>query len=222
MWDDKRDLGTPGHGAAEKQIHDRARGVEEELEHRSGILWERDRCVAGRHARRRGVDEDDALPPVDLVEDRIQRFVAQVHAVVVRLHREAVCVQRVERVGDFLEGAGDVGHGQGSPEAEFRWGAGFQFRGEGVAVARQLASQFVVPGFEVRAWGGDADDGLGDVGCFHHVEVAFFAPGRDSWHAIGKLVAIFDAGCAVAWRHEVRVRVNLCVWGHVGGLVVLC
>ncbi|WP_433446491.1 hypothetical protein ACQPXS_02540 [Streptomyces sp. CA-142005] len=59
--------------------------------------------------RRGGVDEDGRASPVQLLEQRFQARVSEIHAVCVGLERDAVAVQLVLRELQFGQGAVHVG-----------------------------------------------------------------------------------------------------------------
>lgn len=164
MGDYERYVWTARHCPAEEEVHHGAGGVEEEFEHRPRVLGEGNCLVARGQTGGGGVDEDDGFPAVYLVEDRVEGFVPEVRPVVVRLHGEAVGMQSIEGVGDFVERALHIGHGEGGPKAELVWGAEFQFGREFVAVTGDFAGEGVVVLFEMGAGGGDANDGFCDVG----------------------------------------------------------
>lgn len=103
VGDDEGYVWAAGDGAAEEEVDYGAGGVEEEFEHGPGVLWEGDGFDVSRgEAGGGGVDEDDGFTAVELGEDWVEGFVAQVGAVVVCFHGEAVGVQRVEGVSDFF------------------------------------------------------------------------------------------------------------------------
>jgi len=61
---------------------------------------------------------DHRLAPVELVENRPIRRVAQPLVAVIRLQPDAVRLERVERVFDFLERGVDVEHRERREQAE--------------------------------------------------------------------------------------------------------
>lgn len=86
-----RDIRIFGHCTRQKQIGGCASGFEEELEHGAGI--ERLQGSSGRaagHAGRGGVDEDDCVLGVEHLPDGIEEGRAEVCAVVVGFHGDAV------------------------------------------------------------------------------------------------------------------------------------
>lgn len=154
-------------------MRDDARGVEEELHHRVGVVVRERGGLAGRavsrrrgvgrfgarafHARCGGVDEDAHFAPVQLVEERVvDRFA---HVLAVRVGEEAYAV------GAFGEGGRELGEGflnRGERErgevAEFGGMATLQGGGFGVDLTGEVGGFGVFVGLEVDAWGADADD----------------------------------------------------------------
>ena len=100
--------------AAEHQVRDGARAV--------GRVFDR----AGRNAghgvvaavRRQRMHVDHCLAAVELLVDRRERGIAEILAVIAREHSQAVALQRVEGVFDFLEAALDVERRDGREQAE--------------------------------------------------------------------------------------------------------
>ena len=109
---DVRDVREALDGPRQEEVDDAARGVEEELEHRPREVRERQGGLTVGHAGCGRVDENDRLAPVQLLEYRVEVFVAQVFAVVVRLEDDPVGVELVECVLDLGESAFDVRQGR--------------------------------------------------------------------------------------------------------------
>ena len=100
--------------AVEHEVHDRAGGVEQELEHRSRPP-ERRVLPARRRSR---VEEDPGPAPVELGEHRLPRRVAEVRAADVGEQHESVDVQLVVAVRDLGDRAVDVGQRERAEQPE--------------------------------------------------------------------------------------------------------
>lgn len=236
VGENERHVRAARDGPGQEEVHHGARGVEEEFEHRIRVLREGD-CPLGsgrmRDTRPRRVDEHRRVPALEFGEDGVEGGVPEVVAVVVRLQGDTVGVQLVERVGDLVEAAADVGKGQGGPEAELGGATRGEGGGVGVAGAGEGAAGGVVVGGEVRAGGGDADDGFGDGELLHQFEVGLFAPllsggalvqnaavrkrqwrdeigdgYRNRRHPIWLAMTCLLGGGAPEGWHEVRVRID--------------
>src|ERR1700735_4893894 len=90
---------TARRRSAEYQIDHCPRAVEGELDHRTRIS-ERTLLPADR---RGGMNEDHCAAAIELIEDRVQPLVAEIHAVEVGQHDYAVKLERIQRIGDLFE-----------------------------------------------------------------------------------------------------------------------
>src|SRR5580692_6581940 len=79
---DEPDFRTARRSPAEYQVDHRPRAVEGELDHRTRIS-ERTLLPAYRRSR---MNEDHRAPAVELIEDRIESLVAEIHAIEVGQH----------------------------------------------------------------------------------------------------------------------------------------
>ena len=111
--EDEPHVGAPVERAGAGEVHRRTRGVEEEVgdEGRDPI----DRFEAGRDRR---VDERHGAPALELVEDRVERLVAEVGAGAVGEQHHPVGSEGVEGPVELVEGAVDVGQGQRGEKPE--------------------------------------------------------------------------------------------------------
>ena len=96
---------------------------------------------------RMGIDDD--LAPVEFFHDRQEGGIAEPLVVIVRHQADAVELERVERVGDFLQAAVDVGEREHREAPEAAGMVGDQLCGVFVALAHQLARCFA--GSEIDA-----------------------------------------------------------------------
>ena len=64
------------------------------------------------------MDEDHGGAAVEFIEDRIEPLVAEIHAIEVGQHDDAVELEGVERVCDLLERTVNVGQRQAGEAAE--------------------------------------------------------------------------------------------------------
>src|SRR5208282_2820456 len=96
---DDAEFRTTHRRSAEYQVDHRPRAVECEFDH-----WPRisERALLPTY-RRGGMNEDYCCPAVELIEDRIQPLVTEVHAVEVGQHDYAVELERIQRVGDLFQ-----------------------------------------------------------------------------------------------------------------------
>ena len=96
------------------------------------------------HAWQGRVDENGGLAAVELCEDRVERRVAEVHAVVVCENAHAVGLEVVERVGDLGDAAFNVWEGQCRPKAETVRVAPFDVGCEMIAFSCEISPGLVV------------------------------------------------------------------------------
>src|ERR1700722_6617058 len=111
---DETEFETTRRRPTENQVDHRTRAVEGELDHRTRIS-ERTLLPAYRRGR---MNEDYRAPAVELIEDRVEPLVAEVHAVEVGQHDYAVELERIQGVGNLEQGAVNVGEGQARETAE--------------------------------------------------------------------------------------------------------
>jgi hypothetical protein len=102
---DELDVGMPRDRTVEHEVHHRAGRVEHELEHRPGPP---ERGVLPTRRRSR-VEKDAGPAPVELVEDRLPRRVAEVGASDIGEQHVSVDVQVVVAVCDLGDRAVDIG-----------------------------------------------------------------------------------------------------------------
>lgn len=168
-----RDIRIFSHRTRQKQIGGCASGFKEELEHGTGV--ERLQGSSGRaawHAGRRGVDEDDGVFGVEDLPDGIEEGRAEVGAVVVGFHVDAVGRRR-EDIWPAADSRWVVAVGEGeiylvNATLHVRkrrrckipnpiWMPVLELCRCNVALTCHPSSQGVVARDEVCAWGGDAE-----------------------------------------------------------------
>ena len=192
------EVGVLGDGAVQHEVHDGARRVEEELEHRPRPAERR--VLPAR--RRRRVDEQPGAAPVELAEDRRERSVAEVGAADVGEHREAVDVERVAAVRDLGDGRVDVGQRERGEEPEAS------------GVVDDGAAAFLVHlagerrRREVHAGRRDRQQRRRDPEPVHRSDVLVGRPLRDLREAVGLGVAVGQERRPVARRDVVGVDVD--------------
>ena len=184
-------------GFAEDQAGDRAGRV--------GGVFDR----AGRNAldqraaavRRDGVDIDHGLAAVELLVHRHESGIAQVFVLIAGEQPDAVGLERIEGVGDFLQAALRIGQRNGGEQAEaagmIRHHAGAVF----VHVARELARRLVVA--EPHAGLNRGDDRGRDARLIHIVERHLHRPVRQA-----RAAAILEQGLAVEGRKVMMMHVD--------------
>src|SRR5215468_10286399 len=105
MRPDEANIRAPDDGCAVEDTRNRDRRVVRKLASEAPPLWQK--ILTALRAKRMRVD--DRLAPIELVHHRHEGRVTWVLAVMARHHADAVSLQRVHRVLDFLERAIDVG-----------------------------------------------------------------------------------------------------------------
>ena len=116
VGDDEANIGAALERAGINQINDGAGSVEDIFDGERRRLQAR---VLRRFAVGR-MDEHDGFAPVELVENRIERWIAQVTVVDAGKKPDAVKVQDVKRIGQFFQRAVNVRQGKKSEGAESR------------------------------------------------------------------------------------------------------
>ena len=162
-----------GDRAVEHQVHHGAGRVEQELEHRPRPP---ERRVLPADRRRR-VDEDAGAAPVELVEHRIPRRVAEVGAVDVGEQDEPVDVEVVDAVRDLGDRGVDVGKRERAEQTEATGMVDDRASAGLVHLAGQVARRGVVG--EVDARGRDRQERGGDPEPVHERDVLVGRPLRD-------------------------------------------
>ena len=152
---------------------DRARRVGDEFD-RGRPDARQDAAAAVRRGR---VHVDQRLAPVEFGIDRIERRVAEILVAVAREQADAVGLERVEGVFDFLQAAVGVGRRDGGEQAEAAGVVGHHPRAVFVALAPEPARQRHVVG-EPGARLHQRDDRGRDSALVHVVERHLRRPSR--------------------------------------------
>src|SRR5712671_3673113 len=114
MREQPLDVAQTRERAAEQQAGDGAGGVVRNLEHRREGA-DAELAAAGGDER---MDIDHRLAPVELLEHRLVDRIAEPFVAVIRLNADAVSLQGIEGIFDFLEGRVDVDHRERREQAE--------------------------------------------------------------------------------------------------------
>ena len=173
MGEDELDVGAARQHAIQHEAGDGARGVQRKLD----ALGGKARNEAGGAGMGGGMHIDDRLAPVQLLEHRRERGIAQRLAVIVREQADSIGLQGVEGIFDLLQRAFGVGRRHHGEKAEAGGvivdGAGGAF----VPVAREAARGPDVA--EPDPGGGDRADGAGDAMLVHHLDGLFGRPAQE-------------------------------------------
>ena len=197
------------HRAVEHEVHDGARGVEEELEHRPRPP---ERRVLPADGRRR-VDEHARAAPVELAEHRIPDRVAEVGPADVGEQDEPVDVEVVDAVRDLGDRGVDVRKRERAEQTEAtrmvddRAPAGLVHLAGEVARGRRSSARWT-PGRR------DRQERRGDPEPVHQRDVLLRRPRRDLRHAVGLAVAGALERLPVGLGQVVGVDVELAEHRH--------
>ncbi len=152
------------------------------------------------------MQEDPRPAPVEFVEHRLERGVAEVGAVHVGEQHHAFDVELVVGVGDLVECAGHVGQRQRGEHAESPGMGGPSTAPVLVDLACQPASRVVVA--EVHTRRRDRQEARADPEAIHQLDVSVRFPLGQCRHAVRLGVPCGDRGLAVGGRQVVRMDVE--------------
>src|SRR5258706_5983385 len=100
--------------------------------------------------RRRGMNEDDGPPLLQLLEDGVELLVAEIDAARVREENDAIELQYVEGIRKLAEGTVDVGQRQAPERTKPVRTRLHELCGKLVAAASQRSSTPVIPRVDAR------------------------------------------------------------------------
>src|SRR5580704_2008940 len=151
------------------------------------------------------MNEEHRAATVEFVEYRIEPLVAQVHAVEIGQHDDAVELERVEGVGDLLQRTVDVRKRQAGEAAKTAAMLPNSARGELVDGSREDTCVRVVA--VVYAWRRHREHPGRDSHFVHHREGALGAPMR-RWKSVRPRPACVDHFLAILGAQVMKVDVD--------------